>query len=107
MKRAIWIFLMVLLTGIQPVWAGDAATKLGRGFSNTAFGWFEIVNEIGAQSDLHGFWIGFPAGLVRGAATGVVRTLVGVVEIVSFPFPNDGKGGYDPIIRPESVFSRR
>lgn len=103
--KTLVIFFGILLLTTNLAWA-DAGTKLGRGLSNTAFGWFEIVNEIGNESDRHGPFIGFTSGLIRGVTFGVGRTLAGVAEIVTFPWPN-GKRGYDPIVLPESVFSRR
>ena len=84
----------------------DAGTKFGRGLSNTAFGWFEIINEIGNESDRHGPFIGVTSGLIRGSVFGIGRTLAGIAEIITFPWPN-GKRGYAPIVLPESVFSRR
>lgn len=104
MKR--WIFFLLIFLAI-PGWAwADAATKLGRGLNNTLFGWFEVVNEVGNESDRHGPWIGFPAGIVRGAAYGIARTVVGAYELVTFVLPN-GKRGYDPLILPELVWVRR
>ena len=95
------------LLGVGPGTArADAATKLSRGVNNTALGWFEVVNEIGNESDRHGPWIGFPSGLIRGAAFGLIRTAAGVFEVVTFPFPNGGKG-YAPIVLPESAWVRR
>lgn len=105
MKR-IFVFCLFLIWGGGTVWAADAATKLGRGITNAGFGWFEIVNEVGIESDQHGLWIGVPSGLLRGAASGVLRMLAGVYEVATFPLPN-GKKGYEPILLPESVFKRR
>ena len=103
MKR-INLFLIIFLLGIGPLWAdSDAGTKLARGVHNAAFGWFEIVNEMTSQADQHGVWIGFPAGILRGAAFGLLRTMAGAYEIVTFLLPN-GEKGYDPVILPESVF---
>lgn len=103
--KLVTILGLACLIGVNSAWA-DPGTKLGRGLSNTAFGMFEIVNEVGNQSDKHGPFIGVPSGLVRGAVFGIVRTVAGIFEIISFPFPN-GKGTYDPIVLPESVFQRR
>ena len=101
-----WVLVLMILLA-PPRWAyADAGTKLGRGLVNTGFGWFEIVNEIGNESDRHGPWIGFPSGLVRGTAFGIVRTAAGVYELVTFPFPN-GKKGYQPLVLPESPWTRR
>ncbi len=106
MKRIFAFLLLIFFVAASPSAHADAGTKLGRGVSNTLWGWFEIINEIGNESDHHGFWIGFPSGLVRGTTFGLGRTLAGVYEIVSFPFPN-GKNGYQPVVQPESVFKRR
>lgn len=104
-KRIFVLFLLILLVGASPSVRADAGTKLGRGIQNVAVGWFEIFNEIGNESDRHGLWIGVPSGLIRGTAFGVLRTLAGVYEVVTFPFPN-GEKGYKPVILPESVFKR-
>lgn len=103
-KIVVSAFFLLFLSA-QAAWA-DAGTKFARGLSNTAFGWFEIVNEIGNESDRHGPIIGFPSGMIRGAVFGIGRTLVGVYEIITFPFPN-GKKEYAPLVLPESVFDRR
>ena len=104
MKR--WMVILMILV-VQPnlLWA-DASTKLGRGITNTAFGWFEVINEVGNESDRQGPWIGFPSGLIRGAVYGMVRTVAGVYEIVTFPLPN-GKKGYKPIVLPVTPWARR
>ena len=106
MRKRFAFFLLVILTASEKVWAADAATKLSRGLINTAFGWFEIFNEAGNEADRKGPMVGIPAGLVRGSFLGVGRTLTGVYEVVTFPFPN-GKKGYEPVVLPESVFVRR
>lgn len=103
MKR--WIIVLMILV-VAPRWAwADAGTKFGRGLTNTAFGWFEIVNEIGNESDRHGPWIGFPSGLLRGTVFGIGRTLAGVYELVTFPLPN-GQRGYGSIVSPETPWVR-
>lgn len=107
--RRIILFAFVLFLGIlaRPAWAGDdAGTKLGRGISNLAFGWFEIVNEMGQQADKHGIWAGVPAGLLRGTVFAAGRMLAGVYEVITFLLPN-GERGYEPVVLPESVFARR
>ena len=105
MKRTILFSLLFLAMGSPAGANTDAGTKLGRGLNNVAFGWFDIPNEMGEQSDVHGPLIGMPAGLVRGAASGAVRTLTGVYEVVTFLLPNGSKG-YEPLIRPASSLSR-
>ena len=102
-----WWLPIVMMTLLQsgPAWA-DAATKLARGASNAGLGWFEIINEMGNESDRRGPIIGMGSGAIRGAVFGIVRMAAGAYEIVTFPFPN-GKRGYAPVVQPESVFARR
>lgn len=99
------LILFLLLAGnVGPVWAaGDASTKLARGVSNLAFGWFEIFKQTGNESDRHGLWIGVPSGLVRGTVATAARMTAGAYEVITFPFPTGSKG-YEPLILPESVF---
>ena len=107
MRRILVFLLLILLIGSHPAWADmDPANKLSRGLHNTFFGWFEIFNEIGQESDRSEIWLGFPAGMIRGSAYAIGRTLAGVYETATFPLPN-GKKGYGPVLLPESVFKRR
>ena len=108
MRRRVLFVGLICLAALFPRQASaDAGTKFGRGLTNTAFGWFEIINEIGNESDRHGPFIGFPSGIIRGVVFGVGRTLAGVFELVTFPLPNRPGNDYGPIVRPESVFNRR
>lgn len=104
MKR--WVLVGLLLMGWSTTGWADPGTKLARGLSNVAFGWFEILNEIGHEADRHGPEIGIVSGAVRGTVFGIGRTLVGVYETVTFVFPN-GRKGYEPILLPESALKRR
>ena len=68
-----------------------AFDKGGRGLANFAFGWLEIPLNIQARytkSDTAGSFI---AGTGVGVVKGVVRTLVGAYEAVTFflPYPED------------------
>lgn len=104
MKQCLVLLILWLGWNAGPLWAaGDASTKLARGFSNVAFGWFEILKQIGNESDRHGVWVGLPSGIVRGAVAATARMVAGAYETVTFPFPN-GARGYEPLILPESVF---
>ncbi len=105
MRRVLgFLVTMLLLSGT--VWGSGPDTKLARGLINAAFGWFEIVQAMTLESDRHGFFIGIPAGIFRGAIYGLGRTLNGIYETATFPLPN-GKKGYDPLLLPESVFKPR
>lgn len=68
-----------------------AFDKGGRGLANFAFGWLEIPLNAEArysQSDTAGSFI---AGVGVGVVKGVVRTVVGAYEAVTFflPYPED------------------
>lgn len=100
------LLLAAIADGGAIAFGDDAANKLGRGIQNVTFGWFEIVNEIGNESDRRGPLIGFISGLVRGAGLGLIRTTAGIFETLTFPLPN-GEKGYGSIVIPETVFHRR
>lgn len=84
--------------------------KLGRGLFNVATGTLEIPKQAirearrGEEKNLGEIFIGYFSGLMLGSGYAVVRTLAGVVEIATFPFPNPD-GTYGPLVRPETVFS--
>lgn len=64
-----------------------AFEKLGRGLSNTLFGFLEIplnIHERYSVSDTAGSWL---TGAAYGTFKGFVRTGVGLYEVVSFPLP--------------------
>jgi putative exosortase-associated protein (TIGR04073 family) len=85
--------------------------KLGRGISNAAFGVFEIPKawwEV--QNDMGGI-AGLTYGTLKGVCYFLAREVVGVVEILTFPFPLPGcpnnplgaGAGYGPIMFPAWV----
>lgn len=85
--------------------------KLGRGISNVAFGVFEVPIQMQNIKHRSGGIAGLTYGTFRGLAFFVARVGVGLLEIVTFPFPlpdcpenPDGFGpGYGPIMYPEWV----
>ncbi|MBP5183253.1 MAG: exosortase system-associated protein, TIGR04073 family [Lentisphaeria bacterium] len=124
LKKSLLILSLMVAVGVSsayaysdeyeryPVW-DRIIRKLGRGISNAAFGvcefpikWLEVNREEG----------GFAAityGTFRALGYFVIREVVGVVEIVTFPVPLPGcssvpdspEWGYAPIIRPEWVIT--
>jgi putative exosortase-associated protein (TIGR04073 family) len=77
--------------------------KLGRGTMNVLVGWVEVPKNISLRwketDPLSGtVWGGF-----EGIAWGFARTVGGVYEIVSFPFPYPEN--YDPLIEPEFILT--
>jgi putative exosortase-associated protein (TIGR04073 family) len=71
--------------------------KLGRGFNNLTE--FARLGEINRSVEQTFLWDGAPSayttGFIRGLNRSLVRTGVGLYEVVTFPIPS-----YDPILRP-------
>ena len=96
-----------------PVIVDQIIRKLGRGISNTAFGalefpviWYQVNFEEGGLAAC-------TYGILRGVVGVVIREVVGVVEIITFPIPFPGCSsmpespawGYGPILQPEWVIT--
>jgi putative exosortase-associated protein (TIGR04073 family) len=83
---------------------GDsAATKFGRGLAGMTTSFLELPGNIVAESRDDGAAAGMTIGFAKGLGMIPVRTLVGVYEFVSAPFPVPE--GYEPIIQPEYPWS--
>jgi putative exosortase-associated protein (TIGR04073 family) len=109
MKRSKrWILIAVLMAAAVVSAPAGAATdggpvrKLGRGFGNLTTGWLELGTQIMQTTEKSGSWAGATVGFARGLVFGVGRTLVGAIELVTFPIPNPTTG-YGPVIEPEFV----
>lgn len=64
--------------------------KLGRGISNLAFGITELPQTIAQINDREGNSAALSYGLVRGLGRVLFRTSMGVYEVATFPFTNNG-----------------
>ncbi len=76
----------------------SAGDKLTRGFANTFEGVLEVPRNIGNTTETQGLLTGLTVGVGKGLGYGVLRTLVGLYEVVTFPIPVPK--GYAPIIQP-------
>jgi putative exosortase-associated protein (TIGR04073 family) len=83
--------------------AQSAARKAGRGLAAMTTAFLEVPGNMVREADRRGNAEGIPVGFVLGLGMIVVRTLVGVYEFVSAPFP--APPGYRPIIEPEFPWS--
>lgn len=79
-----------------------AMRKLLRGFVNVLTGWVELPKRIHETSEASGAGAGFTFGLARGLGYAFIRTIGGVYEVVTFPFP--APRNYRPVMRPEFIF---
>jgi len=100
------VALSLILMAVQPAEAemdgGRALLKFTRGFVNIVTGWVEIPKRIYETSQTAGTAAGFTWGTLRGIGYGFVRTVAGLYELFTFPFP--APPNYEPVIQPEYVF---
>ena len=89
---------------IPPTGFEKRLTKLGRGLSNILFGWTEIPitfdEKLKAGKPLQ-YLLGVAP--VIGTTRAVLRTSIGVFEMVTFPY-SDLEVNYEPILEPEYLF---
>lgn len=83
---AVMVLIMVMFAA-APAFSDTALDKLGRGMANTLTGVFEIPKNMGDESETNGIFAGFTTGTVKGLLDFVIRELVGVYEIATFPIP--------------------
>ena len=81
----------------------DVWKKLGRGIVNTFTGWLEIPKGIVDESKANNVFTGLTVGTIKGLGLGLVRTGAGIYETLTFPIPIPE--GYEPIVKPEFVYS--
>lgn len=108
------VLATVIMVSAAPAFAADeyaddyaslTGRKLGRGVSNTAFGWVELpggIEEIGKQ---HGVGAAATWGVLHGAGRAVQRTAIGIFEVLTFPFGTPEN--FEPLIEPEFPFQER
>ena len=113
-RWAVTAVFMLVLAGARPSEAASTPfSKLGRGLGNILTGWLEIPAQIGQTTETQGSFAGLTVGPLKGLAFGIGRTVMGVVEAVTFPLPNHASGpdvlqedAYGPVLDPEFVTFR-
>jgi putative exosortase-associated protein (TIGR04073 family) len=99
-----WLTLVALtLLLASPAGAQTAPRKFGRGLAGMTTSVLEVPGNIVAESRARGYGEGIPLGFAKGLGMIIPRTLVGVWEFVSAPFPLPA--GYEPILSPEFPWS--
>ncbi len=83
--------------------AQNMLRKLGRGVSNILTGPFEIPISVQEKLYDEGPVAAASYGVIDGCWKSAVRMVVGVYEVISFPFPVPAE--YAPIVEPEFLFS--
>lgn len=103
-KLSLGVFAIAAIVLIgSPVSADTATDKLGRGLAGMTTSFLEVPGNMVADSRHYGPAEGIPLGFAKGLGMIVPRTLVGVYEFVSAPFP--APPGYRPILHPEYPWS--
>jgi putative exosortase-associated protein (TIGR04073 family) len=95
-RKLLLAFPLVLGTALL-VGCKGPEKKLGRGITNATE--FARMGEIRRSVEQRALWEGpetaYSTGFIHGVNRSVIRTLVGVYEIVTFPIPS-----YEPWLRP-------
>ena len=81
---------------------GNPLRKLGRGVCNVVTFPFEIPYRIGQTNRTDGPFAAMTYGVVKGVVMTGLRAVVGVYEVISFPFPLPE--GYKPILADPEFF---
>jgi len=84
--------------GESQSYAATIGAKAGYGVMNTATGWMEIPKTMITTSHSDGIGMGLSAGFFKGLANMLGRTLMGVVDITTFPIPTK------PMVDPSTVW---
>ncbi len=90
-RRRTWAGLAVVLSvgllATPHAWAQDPIHKMGRGLVNVLTGWIELPKQIHLGSQEDNPLMGLGRGLLKGASLTVLRSGVGIYEVLTFPLP--------------------
>ena len=98
MVKPLLTLALVLLVS-TPVGAQTATRKWLRGLAGMTTAVLEVPGNMVAETRSRGPAEGLPLGFAKGLGMIIPRTLVGVWEFLSAPFPLPE--GYEPILEPE------
>ncbi len=91
------------ITDPTPDYSTGVSKKLGRGLSNVAFGWTDILKGIEDVGEEQNFFAAITWGPIYGTGKALHRTLAGAYEVATFPVPVPQN--FDPLVEPEFVMS--
>ncbi len=105
MKHIVGILLVItLITGFASLgYAQNPGVKLGRGVINTLTGIWELPINVLRTYKSEGGPKGLSIGVTEGFLAGLYRTMIGVYEVVTFPFPVPP--GYEAITDPPTLLT--
>lgn len=97
MRNTLPLTLAALVLAFLTAGCSGPEKKLGRGINNLTE--FARLGEINRSVEQTALWDGAPTayttGFIKGINRSLVRTGVGLYEVVTFPIPS-----YDPVLRP-------
>jgi len=88
------LFVVAMPAAIADGYGNQVVDKFSRGFANSLTGWLELPKNIVNTTKQDNIGMGLTVGLVKGLAHTVGRTVVGVLELVTFFIPNK------PVVQP-------
>jgi len=98
----IGVIILLALSFAMPAYCDDALKKLGRGICNVATSPYELIYQTMKSNNSDGAFAAVTVGVLKGVGMIAVRALVGVYEIVSFPFPIPKD--YQPVLKDPEFF---
>jgi putative exosortase-associated protein (TIGR04073 family) len=103
MKACAILLVLVALcfSFMAPAFANEPKDKICRGTANLFSGFLEVPQNIDIEWKKCNPVTGTVTGLFKGLFWGIARTVSGVWDIITFPFPSPDK--YDSAIQPEYV----
>jgi len=90
---------VLIMTMATPSQAYDMGDKACRGVAGVALGLLELPGNMVDVSKKQNILLGLTAGFAKGVFMVPVRELVGVFELLTFPF--ELQKGYEPLIEPD------
>lgn len=97
MRGTLWFAVPLVLTALISAGCKGPERKFGRGLTNLTE--FARLGEVRRSVEQTALWEGpeaaYTTGFIQGINRSIVRTLVGVYEVVTFPLPS-----YDPWLKP-------
>jgi putative exosortase-associated protein (TIGR04073 family) len=99
LRVALVPFALAVVLTPEPAHAQTAARKFLRGLAGMTTAILEVPGNMVAETHARGPGEGIPLGFAKGLGMIIPRTLVGVWEFLSAPFPLPA--GFAPILQPE------
>ena len=95
------VLLIVSLSGrAEQSYVATIGNKAGTGLLNAAAGWMEIPKTMIVTSRNEGLGIGLTGGFFMGLANTLGRSVMGVVDLATFPIPTK------PMVTPPLIWEK-